>query len=124
MGRAVAHLAADPEVLALSGEGFQVALAGRYRFVDVDGGASSGFSCPGRTTCRSSPIQSKQLGRWRRADQIVVPKARLGAQGSRRAAIDRRRDRHDRRRSVVDRRRARALTPALNCGFPMILPDL
>jgi hypothetical protein len=87
-------------------------------------GASSGFSCPRRITCRSSPIQPKQLGRWRRADQIVVPKVRLDAQGSRRAATDRRRDRHDRWRSVVDRRRARSLTPALNCGFPMILPDL
>jgi NAD(P)-dependent dehydrogenase (short-subunit alcohol dehydrogenase family) len=47
VGRAVVHLAADPDVLALSGEGFQVAtLAGRYRFVDVDGRSFERFLLP------------------------------------------------------------------------------
>jgi NAD(P)-dependent dehydrogenase (short-subunit alcohol dehydrogenase family) len=47
VGRAVAHLAADPDVAALSGEGFQVAtLAGRYGFVDVDGRSFQRFALP------------------------------------------------------------------------------
>ena len=47
VGRAVAHLAADPDVGALSGQGFQVAtLARRYRFVDVDGRSFERFRMP------------------------------------------------------------------------------
>jgi hypothetical protein len=42
--------------------------------------------------------------------------------GSRRAAIDRRRDQYDPWRTVADRRIAQALTPLFICGFPMILP--
>ena len=56
------------------------------------------------------------------AIQIVVPKVRVAASGSRRAATDRRRDRHDPWRTVADRRIARALTPSFTCGFPTILP--
>ena len=44
--------------------------------------------------------------------------------GSRRAATDRYGNQHDRWRIVADRRRARTVTPALACGFPMILPGL
>jgi hypothetical protein len=54
----------------------------------------------------------------------VVPKVRLGASGSRRAATDRRRDQHDPWRTVTDCRIARALTPSFTCRFPTILPDL
>ena len=56
VGRAVAHLAADPDVLGQSGEGFQVAtLAGRYRFVDVDGRSFERFLMP-----EENRLQSKQ----------------------------------------------------------------
>jgi NAD(P)-dependent dehydrogenase (short-subunit alcohol dehydrogenase family) len=47
VGRAVAHLAADPEVLELSGSGKQAAtFARRYGFVDVDGRAFEPFRMP------------------------------------------------------------------------------
>jgi NAD(P)-dependent dehydrogenase (short-subunit alcohol dehydrogenase family) len=47
VGRAVAHLAADPDVMTLSGEGVQVAtLAERYGFVDVDGRSFAPFVLP------------------------------------------------------------------------------
>jgi NAD(P)-dependent dehydrogenase (short-subunit alcohol dehydrogenase family) len=47
VGRAVAHLAADPDVIALSGSGLQVAmLAQRYGFVDVDGRSFEPFQLP------------------------------------------------------------------------------
>jgi hypothetical protein len=58
----------------------------------------------------------------KRAMQIGVPKVRVGASGSRRAATDRRRDQHDPWRTVADRRMARAMTPSFTCGFLMILP--
>jgi hypothetical protein len=72
----------------------------------------------------STSLQLRQLAQRQAADQIVVPKVRLGASGSRRAATDRRRDRHDPCRTVADHRRARALTPSFTCRFPTILPDL
>ena len=72
----------------------------------------------------STSLQLRQLAQRQAADQMVVPKVRLGASGSRRAATDRRRDRHDAWRTVVDRRTARALTPSFTCRFPTILPDL
>jgi hypothetical protein len=56
--------------------------------------------------------------------QVGDPSGGLGASGSRRAATDRRRDQHDPWRTVADRRSGRALTPALTCGFPSILPGL
>jgi NAD(P)-dependent dehydrogenase (short-subunit alcohol dehydrogenase family) len=47
VGRAVAALAADPERLAVSGEGIQAAeLAARYGFTDVDGRVVSPFQLP------------------------------------------------------------------------------
>jgi NAD(P)-dependent dehydrogenase (short-subunit alcohol dehydrogenase family) len=47
VGRAVAHLAADPAVAELSGHGYQVAtLAERYGFVDVDGRSFDRFAMP------------------------------------------------------------------------------
>ena len=47
VGRAVAELAADPEVLALSGTGAQVATyAERYGFTDVDGRTIARFAMP------------------------------------------------------------------------------
>jgi hypothetical protein len=56
VGRAVAHLTADPDVRTLSGEGFQVAtLADRYRFVDVDGRSFEPFLMP-----EENRLQSKQ----------------------------------------------------------------
>ena len=60
VGRAVAHLAADPDVRALSGQGFQVAtLASRYRFVDVDGRSFERFVLP-----EENRLQSEQRPPW------------------------------------------------------------
>jgi hypothetical protein len=44
---------------------------------------------------RSTSLQLRQLAQRQAADQIVVPKVRLGASGSRRTATDRRRNQHD-----------------------------
>jgi NAD(P)-dependent dehydrogenase (short-subunit alcohol dehydrogenase family) len=53
VGRAVAHLAADPDVMALSGKGLQVAtLADRYGFVDVDGRIFEAFQLPEKNRLR------------------------------------------------------------------------
>ncbi len=47
VGRAVVHVAADPDARSLSGKSFQTAtLAERYGFVDVDGRAFSQFRMP------------------------------------------------------------------------------
>jgi NAD(P)-dependent dehydrogenase (short-subunit alcohol dehydrogenase family) len=47
VGRAVAHVAADPDVLSLSGTGEQAAtFAKRYGFVDVDGRSFEPFALP------------------------------------------------------------------------------
>jgi hypothetical protein len=67
-------------------------------------------------------LQVKQFEQHRSANQIVVPKVRLGALDSRRAATDRRRDQHDPSRTMVDRWSGRALTPAFSCGTPPSFP--
>jgi hypothetical protein len=47
VGRAVVHVAADPDVLALSGTGAQAATyAKRYGFTDVDGRTLEPFVMP------------------------------------------------------------------------------
>ena len=47
VGRAVAHVAADPDVLGLSGTGAQAATyAERYGFTDVDGRTIAPFLMP------------------------------------------------------------------------------
>jgi NAD(P)-dependent dehydrogenase (short-subunit alcohol dehydrogenase family) len=47
VGRAIAHVLADPDVLALSGTGAQAAtLAARYGFADVDGRRIAPFAMP------------------------------------------------------------------------------
>jgi NAD(P)-dependent dehydrogenase (short-subunit alcohol dehydrogenase family) len=53
VGRAVVHLAADPDVQSLSGASEQVAtLAGRYGFVDVDGRSFAPFRMPDENRLR------------------------------------------------------------------------
>src|SRR3954451_14012531 len=48
VGRAVAHVLADEDRMAMSGTGAQAAtLAARYRFADVDGRAIAPFALPG-----------------------------------------------------------------------------
>jgi NAD(P)-dependent dehydrogenase (short-subunit alcohol dehydrogenase family) len=47
VGRAVAHVLADPEAMSLTGTGAQAAtLAGRYGFADVDGREVAAFALP------------------------------------------------------------------------------
>lgn len=56
VSRAVAHLAADPEVSTLSGQGLQVAtLAGRYGFGDVDGRSFVPFVLPEENRLQPKP---------------------------------------------------------------------
>jgi len=55
VGRAVAHVLADPERMALSGTGAQAAtLARRYGFTDVDGRAVAPFALPDELRLASS----------------------------------------------------------------------
>jgi hypothetical protein len=60
----------------------------------------------------------------KRAMQIGVPKVRVAASGSRRAATDRRRNQHDPWGTVADRWSGRALTSGSTCGSSSILPKL
>ncbi|HEV7662287.1 MAG TPA: oxidoreductase, partial [Chloroflexota bacterium] len=49
VGRAIAHLALDPELMDLSGSKLAVGdLAGRYGFLDVDGRQPPAFHLEGR----------------------------------------------------------------------------
>lgn len=61
VGRAVAALAADPEVFAVSGQGLAVGdLADRYGFSDVDGRRPPAFKLEGRITLAA---RMERLGR-------------------------------------------------------------
>jgi len=71
VGRAIAALAADPEVAASSGERLAVGdLAERYRFTDVDGRSPAAFRLEGRITLAA---------RMERLNRVVAAAAQGGA---------------------------------------------